>query len=209
MKIIIIGSANPTIFGLIADINQNSGNTYSVLGVLDNDYANLPKLVFGYPVLGPFQKILDYKRNEIVLINCIAGSMSVRQATTTYFLEMGYVFTTLVHPTVNLRETLVGTGTIIYQNAMIHPYVTIGEHCVVSSLSGIAHESIIEDFSFIGPSSYICGKVLVMRGAYLGVGCRILPRLTIGKNATVGACSMVNKNVPNDCRVQGTPAKVI
>ena len=176
---------------------------------MDSDYKNLPELVYGYPVLGPFQRVLDYNQNEVVLINCIAGSMNVRRSTTIYFLEKGYNFATLIHPSVNLCESTVGVGTIIYPNAMIHPYVTIGEHCVISSLSGVAHETVIEDFSFIGPSSYVCGKVSIMTGAYLGVGCKILPRLTIGRNATVGACSMVNKSVPDGCRVQGIPAKVI
>lgn len=206
-NIVIIGASNPTIFGLIEDINETIKSKYLILGVLDNNHENLSDEVFGYQILGGFEKILQFSCDDVVLINAIAGSMKVRRETTNYFLEKNYRFTTLIHPSVKVRYSSIGVGSIIYQNAMLHPYTTIGEHCIISSLVGIAHEAEIENFCFVGPASYVCGKVYIKSGSYLGVGCRILPRITIGKNATIAACSMVNKDVADSQRVQGIPSR--
>lgn len=50
-------------------------------------------------------------------------------------------------------------------------------------------------------------------GAYIGMNSSIISRnergLIIGKNAIVGACSLVNKSVPENTTVAGVPARII
>lgn len=50
-------------------------------------------------------------------------------------------------------------------------------------------------------------------GAYVGMNCSIISRkeggLIIGKNAIIGACSLVNKSIPENTTVAGVPAKII
>jgi acetyltransferase-like isoleucine patch superfamily enzyme len=43
----------------------------------------------------------------------------------------------------------------------------------------------------------------------LGANVTVLPGVTIGKNAIVGAGSLVTKDVPADTVVIGSPAKVL
>ena len=45
--------------------------------------------------------------------------------------------------------------------------------------------------------------------AYIGAAANILPHVTIGKNAIVGAGAVVTKNVPPNKVVMGIPAKII
>ena len=42
-----------------------------------------------------------------------------------------------------------------------------------------------------------------------GINVTVLPGVTIGENAIVGACSVVTKDVPDNAIVVGNPAKVI
>jgi acetyltransferase-like isoleucine patch superfamily enzyme len=53
------------------------------------------------------------------------------------------------------------------------------------------------------------GKVVIRRGAYIGVGAIILPGVTVGEGAIVGAGSVVTKDVPRLSVVAGNPARVI
>jgi acetyltransferase-like isoleucine patch superfamily enzyme len=53
------------------------------------------------------------------------------------------------------------------------------------------------------------GKVVIKRGAYIGVNAIILPGVTIGEGAIVGAGSVVTKDVPRLSVVAGNPARVI
>lgn len=55
----------------------------------------------------------------------------------------------------------------------------------------------------------ILGEVHIKSGAFLGVSSIILPNVTIGENAIIGAGSVVTKDVPPNGIVCGNPAKLI
>ena len=54
-----------------------------------------------------------------------------------------------------------------------------------------------------------CKPVRICRRAWIGAGATILPGVTIGENAVVGAGSVVTKSVEANTIVAGNPAKVI
>lgn len=54
-----------------------------------------------------------------------------------------------------------------------------------------------------------CKPVHLKRNSWIGAGATILPGITIGENAVVGAASVVTKDVPDNTIVAGNPAKVI
>ena len=51
--------------------------------------------------------------------------------------------------------------------------------------------------------------VTIKKGAWVAAGCKILPGVTIGEHAIVGANSLVNKDIPSKHLAVGNPAKVI
>lgn len=54
-----------------------------------------------------------------------------------------------------------------------------------------------------------CRPIVIKKGAWIGAGASILPGVTVGRYAIVGAASVVTKNVPDYCVAVGSPAKVI
>lgn len=52
-------------------------------------------------------------------------------------------------------------------------------------------------------------KTVIKRGASIGTGAMVMPGITIGEGAVVGAYSLVTKDVPDWTVVAGVPAKVI
>lgn len=55
----------------------------------------------------------------------------------------------------------------------------------------------------------ICKPVVLKRNCWIGAGSSILPGVTIGENAIVGAGSIVTKDVEPNTIVAGNPAKLI
>ncbi|MCH5330753.1 MAG: galactoside O-acetyltransferase, partial [Alistipes sp.] len=51
--------------------------------------------------------------------------------------------------------------------------------------------------------------VLLKRGCWIGAGSTILPGVTVGENAVVGAGSVVTKDVEDNTVVAGNPARLI
>ena len=55
----------------------------------------------------------------------------------------------------------------------------------------------------------IKGEVVIREGCFIGVNAIILPNVTLGKCAVVGAGSVVTKDVPDYAIVGGNPAKIL
>lgn len=53
------------------------------------------------------------------------------------------------------------------------------------------------------------GKVVIKDGAHIGIGTIILPGVTIGEGAIIGAGSVVNRDIPPYCVAVGCPARVV
>lgn len=124
----------------------------------------------------------------------------------------------------------------IGKNCKIHPFVTIQNGVKIGNLCKIEHYVFIpsgitiEDEVFVGQGvcftndkypratsgghlksacEYNQLKTLVKKGASIGSNSVILPGITIGEGAMVGAGSVVTKDVPAHTLVYGNPAKII
>lgn len=94
------------------------------------------------------------------------------------------------------QNTDIGAFTYINANfgVEIEDEVQIGSHCSIYSHSTIDNKK---------------GKVIIKRGAKIGSHSTIMPGVTIGENATVGAYSFVKSDIPASGLAFGIPAKVI
>lgn len=52
-------------------------------------------------------------------------------------------------------------------------------------------------------------NIIIGDNCYIGTGVTILGPVTIGNNVTIGAGSVVTKDIPDNCVVAGNPAKVL
>ena len=89
-------------------------------------------------------------------------------------------------------------GAFSYINAKygvtIEEHVQIGSHCSIYSISTIDDKK---------------GAVLLKKNCRIGSHSVIMPGVTVGENAVVGAFSFVNKNIPDHVTACGIPAKII
>ena len=96
-------------------------------------------------------------------------------------------------------------GMRCYLDDMCYDLLKIGDNCIISygvffACHGRNQEHLpitIEDGAYIGMRACILSKTPE------GVG------LTIGKNAVIGACSLVNKNVPDGMTAVGVPCRIV
>jgi len=101
----------------------------------------------------------------------------------------------------------------------IHPASQIGKRVFIDHGVGvvIGETAIIEDDVIIyqqvtlGGVSTDKGKrhPTIKQGAVIGAGAKVLGNIIIGKNAKIGANSVVIKDVPEDSTAVGIPARVI
>lgn len=129
-----------------------------------------------------------------------------------------------------IRENAsIGTGSIISKNVYVDTEVTIGDNCRIQNNCSIYQGTTVKDFVFLGPHvvftnhkaprainksgqpitrmDWDMGKIFVDHGASIGANSVILPNVTIGKYAMIGAGSVVTKTVPDFTLVFGNPAR--
>lgn len=138
----------------------------------------------------------------------------------------------IYHPDlVNLYGCSVGAGSRIGAFVEIQKNASVGGNCKISSHTFICEGVVIEDGVFVGhgvmftndvypravnsdgsPQSAADWKAVptrVKRRASIGSNATILPGLTIGESALVGAGAVVTRSVPDFAIVAGVPARVI
>jgi len=132
---------------------------------------------------------------------------------------------------VNAYECEIGDDTKVGPFVEIQKGAVIGKNCKISSHSFICEGVTIEDGVFIGHGVMFTNDkhprarnddgsmrtekdwrvipTLVKHGAAIGTNATILPGVTIGENALVGAGAVVTKDVPPGATVVGNPARIV
>ena len=59
------------------------------------------------------------------------------------------------------------------------------------------------------PDLEITKPIIIKDNVYIGNNVTILPGVTIGTNVVIGACSVVTKDIPDNCVYAGNPARYI
>jgi len=92
----------------------------------------------------------------------------------------------------------VDIGAFTYINAKkgvtMGDYVQIGSHCSLYSISTIDNKE---------------GNIILKKNCRVGTHSVVMPGVTIGENAVIGAFSFVNTDIPDNTLAYGIPAKKI
>jgi acetyltransferase-like isoleucine patch superfamily enzyme len=121
------------------------------------------------------------------------------------------------------EENRIGDDVSVGSHSIVEHHVSIGNGVRIHSQAFIPEYSVLEDGCWIGPhvvltNAYhpMCPKAkeclkgpTVRRGAKIGANATLLPDITIGEDALVGAGSVVVDDVAPGAVVAGNPARVI
>ena len=190
-----------------------------VLGVL----AWIGYTIFTEPLSPELNDTLELDDMQPETINPPEGNRSgMRQPRFSMVVDAKIGEGTVVRDHVNLYKCKIGRNCKIESFVYIEEGVTVGDNCKIKPHVYIPSGVIIEDDVFLGPNVVFTNdkyphakgdwkllKTTVQKGSSIGAHSVILPGVTIGRNAMVGAGSVVTSDIPDGTTVYGNPARAL
>lgn len=185
------------------DYNKN----YVMKGFLDDKsdalvgFENYPEII---------SDVESYEIQEDDVFTCALGSVNWKKHYCEIILSKGGTFINLIHPTTIINLNLkMGIGLIVLMHSNISNDCSIGDFVTLQGFVSIGHDAVIRDWCHINAYSFMGGFVILEEEVCLNTRATILPNVIVRKGATVGAASLVIKNVKTSTTVFGVPATVL
>lgn len=207
-KSIIIGAGT---YGQIYASYLNEAGV-QIVGFIDDDPALCGTEVTGIPVIGTFDclKEIEFKEN-IRNVYCPIGDNDIREKYLSESKDLGYNIPCFFHHSALIGpDVQMGEANYVLAGSVIMPHTHTADYLMVSMGTTIGHHVSIEKSVFISSGVRIGANLSIREHAYIGIGATIMSNIgEIGKEALIGAGSVIIRNVEAKTTVVGNPGRVI
>jgi sugar O-acyltransferase (sialic acid O-acetyltransferase NeuD family) len=178
---------------------------YRLCGFIDDAPHALDQFALDCPIVTSFSELPDFENAVFV---CGIGNVPLKRALCEPMLAAGASFVTLIHPTALVGPRVkLGRGVVLCPRVTLTCDVEVGDLAMINCHSTAGHDAVIREWVTVSAHCDLTGGTQVGVGAFLGSGVRVIPSKCIGANATVGAGSVVIRNVAEGAKVFGNPAR--
>lgn len=184
---------------------------YEIVGFVSRDKVKGDKFR-GYQILGQDEVLLEYKEKGVDrAVIGVGGYKDNSLRAKIYFKikSFGFQIVNAIHPSATISPTVsMGDGVVVFPGVIINTDVKVGNNVIIATGASVDHETIIEDHVLISAGVTVGGYNCIQEGALLALGSKVISGIKIGKNAFVAAGAVVVKDIGNNERVFGIPAKI-
>ena len=180
------------------------GRDFAATGFLDARADALEGFA-GYPPIAGSPDSYVPRENDVFAV--ALGSVEARRRCVEVLSAKGARFVALVHNLADVGMNVeIGPGSYIAPGVSLTADIRIGSHVDIFHNTSVGHDTAVGDFAHVYAQCAIGGGVRVGEGVRIFPGSVVVPRIRIGRNATVGAGSAVFLDVKDGETVIGNPA---
>ena len=165
----------------------------------------------GLPIIGDMKADLGwYERLGPALFVVAIGDNEIRAEAYERALELGLTAGAVVHPSaVLLGECQIEPGSQICAGSVIGVNARVGANAIINTAATIDHDNIIGEHASIGPGAHLAGRVMVGDYTHVGIAATVIEGIRIGSRSYIAAGGAVVRDVPDNVRVAGVPARAM
>lgn len=178
----------------------------------------------GEPIeISPYVLIGQPPRRSIANLELVIGAAARLGSGTVIYLgsTIGARLQTGHHVVIR-EQNVLGDDVSVWSNSVLDYGCHIGSHVKIHTNVYIAQFSTLEDEVFVAPGVTFANDIhpgcpmsvpcmhgpTIKKGAQIGVNVTVLPYVTIGEHALIGAGSVVTHDIPACAVAYGSPARV-
>jgi len=161
----------------------------------------------GHDILGTVSDHIP--RKDAVYLTCLGNGASRRRIRLALEAR-GACFISLIDPLArSVSPVNKSVNSIFFGPSVISNNVTVGDDLLLHTFAGVGHDVHLGHGVTVGSHGFVGGAATLKDCATVHPGAKVLPLVTVGEYAVIGAGSVVIRNVEANTTVFGAPAKVI
>ena len=177
----------------VIDVNQADGKADQILGV---------PVEYGRPALRA-----HFERGVSQAYVAIGDAAERRR----FFDEcgaLGFDLPNLISRTATISAGVVmGRGNFIGPRSFVGPLSRLGHNNIVNTAAILEHETQIADDCHIAPGAVLAGRVVVGSRVFVGLGARVIDKVRVASDITIGAGGVVVADLTEPGIYIGIPAR--
>lgn len=180
---------------------------WTIKGFLDDNVEALAGKSTPAPMLG---RIEDYQPRADEVYICAIGIPAVKRDRMQLLLQRGAQFTRLVH-----RTAVIGDNVELFPGVILCPYSVasannrLGMGVALNLHATVDHDASVDDWSQVNCHCDLTAAVRLGKEVFLGSRVSIIPTVSVGDGAYIGAGSVVTRDIPPGAKAYGVPARVV
>lgn len=205
-KLCIIGDGE---FAEIAYEYFTHDSDYEVVGFAVERAHQAKMDLFGLPVIAFEDLEQTFPAESHDAFVAVAYSQLNRVRTRLYQMAKakGYHLATYISSAAFVWHNVeIGDNCFIFEANVVQYSVRIGNNVVLWSGNHIGHRTVVEDNVFIASHAVVSGYCRIGQGSFVGVNTTFRDQIIVGRDAVVGAGSVVVKDIGDRKVVRGNPA---
>lgn len=209
-KLVIVGAGD---FGRevswVAERINAQTPIWELLGFVDDGAAVQGRTVDGYPVLRPVSW-LEAVTDELYVV-CSIGTGRVRKQVMERVLANPHLRpAVLIDPAAIVgRNAQVGPGCVVCAGTVLAISSRLEAHTIVNLNCTVGHDTVLEPYCTVHPGSNLSGRVHVGACTDIGTGTKIIQGLAVCPGCTLGAGTVVVRDITEPGTYAGVPARRI
>jgi len=186
---------------------------YDLVGFTDAGRERWGTEFMGYPILGGDEMLAELHAKGVqaafIGVGAVDGAGTrLRAKLYRQAIGLGFQMPTLIHPKGVVSPSMtIGVGSVVMAGTVVSADVRVGDNVTVYSGTLIEHDSVIDDHVHMSPGVHLAGGVHIGEGAFIGIGASVIHGIRVGRWATIGAGTVVLKDLPENVVAVGVPAR--
>jgi sugar O-acyltransferase (sialic acid O-acetyltransferase NeuD family) len=148
--------------------------------------------------------------NISAMIIVAIGDNETRAKVVDQLRAAGAILASVVHPSAIISPSaVIEGGVFVGPRAVVNAEAHIGVGAIINSAAIIEHHVTVGAMTHIAPASVLCGGVSIGESCLIGANATVLPKVRIGRQVTVGAGSVIPRDLSDGVTAIGNPPRIV